>query len=119
MSCDEKKPINDYEKAILCLMIMRDLRGNWAYFVTERVLKVIDLAKELKWDKTVNLCKKFLNNLSEDGDGDGDGDGRYFRCDFKDYGGYENSLLQTCDKNFLSSYSNEFQKLYIEYLTYP
>ncbi len=101
--------MTEEEKKILCLMIMRDLRGNWGHFVIERAIKVNELAKELDWDKTSTLAIEFINEPE---------DGRHFRCDFQEHGGYENSLLQTCSNDFWS-YSVEFQKDAMKFLTYP
>jgi len=67
------------------------------------------LAEELGWDKTASLAREFINEPE---------DGRHFRCDFEMRGGYENSLLATCSRDFWS-YSVEFQKEAMSYLTYP
>lgn len=100
--------MSDYEKGILCLMLMRDIRGNWGNLVMERAEKVRDLAEDLGWEKTLNLANEFIAEPE---------DGRHFRTSFE-HGGYEKSDLQTCSKDFWS-YSIEFQKEAMSYLTYP
>lgn len=101
--------MSDDEKKVLCLMIMRDLRGNWSGNPVFRAVKVYQLAKEIGWEKTMKLADEFINDPA---------DGRHFRCDFNEWGGYENSLLQECSRDFWS-YSIEFQKQAMAYLTYP
>lgn len=102
----------DYEKKALCILMMISLRGSWGTSPLMRANKVLSLAKELSWDKTIYLTQEYINDYHEYEDADG----RHFRCDFLKWGGYENHGLDILRDFF--SYSQEFQKQALRWLPY-
>lgn len=98
--------MSEYEKQILCIMIMADLTGDCGYLLIERAEKVASLAQELGWEDAFNLANDFLRN-PEDG----------FRFNFILNDEYRHSLLRSSNRDFWS-YSVEFQKEAMTFLTY-
>ena len=97
------------EKMYLLIKLMEDMRGDWSERCKERANKILEIAKELKLDKTIGLAKCYLNHLEELGGSDG----RAFRTDWE-YGGYENAPLP-----MIKSFSRELLSAIKSELNYP
>lgn len=103
--------MNREEKIYLIECLLRDVRGNWADDVTDRVNKSAELCKELggSFLKLAERCEEFLacKNI----------DGRFFRDEFPEgYYGLDNFHSLTAN---LKDKSQEFQDIAEELITYP
>lgn len=103
--------MSEDEKKALLVILMEDIRGNWGWEKKSRVSRLHELATELEILQVLDRVNEYINLCSE-----GEDDGRYFRVDFK-YGGYENPPFKI-NRDF-NSYSDEFKKEALGYLTYP
>lgn len=93
---------------------MKDLRGDWSYGHEKRAEKVKELAIELGYPKVSILVDEYFEGLNEHGDPDG----RFFRCDFKKEGGYEN-IKTFLDDPEKKTVTKEFLALLREYCNNP
>jgi hypothetical protein len=94
--------MTDDEKKVMCALIMQDIRENWEWNVARRVAKLMELATELNNEKLMESIHNFDW-----------GDGRHFRTNWP-YG-YNNLPFEI--NGSLKSYSDEFQKVALNYLT--
>jgi hypothetical protein len=96
--------MTDDEKQIMCALIMEDICGNWAWNLGRRVAKLMELATELNNEELVES----IHNFDWE-------DGRHFRTNWP-YG-YLDLPFEV--NGSLKSYSDEFQKMALDYLTFP
>lgn len=104
--------MNVREKVLLIQLLLEDIRGNWSWENNgRRDVLAMRLVTELKDD--VEDMDKLADTIMEYSGGDG----RYFRDSYPyGYIGMDNlhGLTRT-----IKDKSKEFQKLALEYLTYP
>lgn len=73
--------MNKNEKILLFQKLMEDIRGDWGSNLSDRIKDATDLAKELKFQKTIDLLMEYKEEISC-----GDYDGRFLRCHCTDRG---------------------------------
>ena len=99
------------EKILMVELLLKDIRGNWAYGVEERVDYAKKICNELGGDFLIlaKECEKFESSE--------EGDGRYFRASFP-YG-YENMGNLHNLQYTINDKSEDFRVNALLYLTYP
>lgn len=105
--------MNKEEKILMIRLLLEDIRGNWGWENNDRAGKAYELSKELYEETKDENWKEMCSAISlYDGD-----DGRYFRDDFP-YGYIGMRSLYNITNN-LKDKSDEFKKIFEDYITYP
>lgn len=104
------------EKILALQLILEDIRGNWGWYLEERVEIALDLATELS--KEYSIYKQMVNTIKEYQSDckNGYNDGRFFRDIFPN--GYEGMDSEHGLNKTYNDKSDEFKSL-ISCLTYP